>query len=271
MNEKWTKLATPPAEALKKIEGGRMSGKTDINPQWRYKAMTEVYGECGVGWSYAIKRVWTEPAWDGQVFAFAEVSVYTKQGDAWSDPIPGIGGSMLIQHEKNGTHSNDEAFKMAVTDALSVALKFLGVASDVYEGKIDSKGANGGSKYEEAKGRWQPSTEMPMPAVKAQEPKASTPPLCKVRNIEIKTGPNKKGPGDWVFYRTEFDAGDDGGKFTAGTFDHKMQNVIDTANSVDAWVRVWTKQNGKYLDIQQIVMEQQPAAAASTDDDDLPF
>lgn len=142
--ENWNKLKQPPMSALKKITGGRLSGKTDINPQWRYQAMTEVYGECGIGWMWELKRMWTEPAPEGQVFAFAEVWVRTNilsETSEWSQPIPGIGGSMLIVKESSGLHANDEAYKMAVTDALSVALKFLGVASDIYMGKFD------GSKY----------------------------------------------------------------------------------------------------------------------------
>ena len=59
----------------------------------------------------------------------------------WSDAIPGSGGSMFIEKESNGPHTSDEAIKMATTDALSVACKMLGFASDVYAGFWD------GSKY----------------------------------------------------------------------------------------------------------------------------
>jgi hypothetical protein len=48
----WDALAKPPKEALKTIKGGRLSGMTDVNPQWRYKAVTDVFGPCGVGWKY---------------------------------------------------------------------------------------------------------------------------------------------------------------------------------------------------------------------------
>lgn len=132
--EKWERLSKPPAWALKTIGGGRLKGKTDINPQWRYKAMTEAYGPCGVGWKYKIVRLWNEPAAKGEVFCFAEIEVFTATEGGWSDAIPGSGGHMLIVNEKNGLYSNDEGYKMAVTDALSVALKMLGVASSIYEG-----------------------------------------------------------------------------------------------------------------------------------------
>lgn len=139
----WDFLARPPQSALKQIKGGRLSGMTDINPQWRYKAMHDVYGPCGIGWKYSIDRTWTEQGANGQVFMFAQVSVAIKSGDEWSDSIPGIGGSMLLETQKGSLHHNDEAVKMAVTDALSVALKMLGVGADVYMGRWD------GSKYKD--------------------------------------------------------------------------------------------------------------------------
>ena len=141
----WDALRQPPKEALKPIQAGRLKGKTDINPQWRYEAMTDQFGPCGIGWKYEIKRLWTEPGPEGQVFAFAEVLVYFKKDgtggpipdDVWSDPVPGIGGSMMVIKEKAGLHANDEGYKMAITDALSVALKMLGVAADIYQGRWD--------------------------------------------------------------------------------------------------------------------------------------
>jgi hypothetical protein len=138
----WDKLKRPPEWALKKIGGGRLKGMTDIKPQWRIQVMNEVFGVCGIGWDFSIDRLWTEPGSDGQVFAFAQISL--RYNDAMeSAPIPGIGGSMLITKEREGLHNNDEAFKMAVTDALSSAMKMIGVAEDVYMGNWT------GSKYVE--------------------------------------------------------------------------------------------------------------------------
>ncbi len=133
----WDKLKTPPKAAIKTIGAGRIKGKSDINPQWRYEIMTEIFGACGNGWKYSIERLWTEPSFDGQVFAFAQVKVEYQTGDGWSMPIQGIGGSMLIIKEKAGLYSNKEAFKMATTDALGTALRMIGVASTVYRGLWD--------------------------------------------------------------------------------------------------------------------------------------
>ena len=104
--------------------------------------MTEEYGLCGIGWKFELVRRWTEPGPDGQVFAFVDVNVYLRIGDQWSEPIPGTGGNMLVEKETAGLHANDEAFKMATTDALSTALKMVGVGADVYRNLWD------GSKYQ---------------------------------------------------------------------------------------------------------------------------
>ena len=134
-------LSKPPKSALRTIEAGKLKGKTDINPQWRYRAMTEKFGLVGIGWKYEVQKLWTEQGAGVEKLAFAQVAVYVKDGDKWSEPIVGIGGSKLVQVEKGTPVSNDEGYKMAVTDAFSTSLKMLGVAADIYAGLWD------GSKY----------------------------------------------------------------------------------------------------------------------------
>ncbi|WP_333664734.1 hypothetical protein [Desulfobacter postgatei] len=142
----WNKAKQPPKEALRQIGAGRLKGKSDINPQWRIQVMTEHFGMCGIGWRYEIKKLWTLPGTNDQVFAFADIDLFVKDNGEWSAPIPGHGGSMLLVQEKNGIHNNDEAFKMAVTDALSTAMKAIGVAADIYLGRWD------GTQYHEEPG-----------------------------------------------------------------------------------------------------------------------
>lgn len=127
----WNQCKKPPKDMLKEIEGGRLKGMTDIKPQWRYEVMTEMFGPCGDGWDYTIPEMWTIDGAEGQKFVFAKVMLCIK---GW-DVIPGIGGSMLIEKQKDGLYHNDEAYKMAVTDALGSAMKMIGVAADVYMGK----------------------------------------------------------------------------------------------------------------------------------------
>lgn len=130
--EIYEKVRQCPQNALKPIQAGRLKGKSDINPMWRIKALTELFGACGIGWYYEINRQWQEVGANGEITAFCNISLYIKLNDEWSKPIQGTGGSMFIAKEKNGLYTSDECYKMALTDAISVACKALGVAADVY-------------------------------------------------------------------------------------------------------------------------------------------
>jgi hypothetical protein len=138
--ETYNKMKTPPKNALKRITGGRLSGMTDINPQWRIEIMTETYGECGVGWYYTVENREFIPGADGVVVVFVDILLYHLQKNGtWSKGIPGNGGSTFVAKETNRYFTSDEAVKMATTDALSVAMKFLGVGADIYRGVTNSK------------------------------------------------------------------------------------------------------------------------------------
>lgn len=147
--EIYKKLSQPPKTALREITAGDLKGKTDINPQWRYEAMTETFGLVGIGWKYEIQNLWTEPGARNETLAFAQIAVYIRDPETknWSEPIIGIGGSKLINNFSTGLKSNDEGYKMAVTDAFSTSLKMIGVAADIYAGRWD------GSKYNDNSAR----------------------------------------------------------------------------------------------------------------------
>lgn len=120
-----------PDEAKRPITGGRLKGKTEINPMWRIKALTEQFGPCGIGWYYEVIRQWLEPS-GTEVAAFVNILLYIKFEDEWSKPIPGVGGAMFVEQQKGGAYVSDECYKMATTDAISVACKQLGIGADVY-------------------------------------------------------------------------------------------------------------------------------------------
>ena len=171
----WGWVKRPPESALKTIGGGRLKGMTDINPQWRLEIMTEIFGPCGKGWGYNIDKLWAETGANNEILCFALVNVWYKLEEEGKSYIPGIGGHKLIMKEKDGLQSNDEGYKMAVTDALSVALKALGVGADIYAGKWD------GSKYREEK---EPEKPQKQPgdydkALKAIQSAKSIPELIK--------------------------------------------------------------------------------------------
>ena len=161
----YKQLATPPKDALKTIGGGRLKNMTDIKPQWRMEKMTEVFGPCGIGWRYEITRQWTEQGDSGQVLAFCNINLYYKYSGQWSEAIPGTGGNMLITKESKGLYSSDEAFKMALTDAISVAMKSIGMAADIYRGAgIDSKYAQSDDSTEDTTPNITNTTPQPKPS-----------------------------------------------------------------------------------------------------------
>jgi hypothetical protein len=135
----WNLMKSVPKDRLKTIQAGRLKGKSDINPQWRYEKLTEVFGPCGFGWKYTIEKTWVQEYANGEIASFAQINLYVKIDDIWSDAIPANGGSMFVANESRGPYVSDECFKMAITDALGTAAKMLGVASDVYQGLSDSK------------------------------------------------------------------------------------------------------------------------------------
>lgn len=128
----YNEVRNVPDSAKRRIEAGRLKGKTDINPMWRIKALTEKFGPCGFGWKYVITDKRLEQGANGEIAAFLDIDLFVKADGVWSDAIPGTGGSAFVAKEKNGPYTSDECFKMALTDAISVACKALGFGADVY-------------------------------------------------------------------------------------------------------------------------------------------
>lgn len=159
-------LRNCPETALRTIQAGRLKGKSDINPVWRIKAMTEAFGPCGIGWRYEVTRQW-ELTFGEEVKAFVNVDLFIKVDGEWSEAIPGTGGATLVEVGRQGLYVNDEGYKMALTDALSVAMKSLGVAADVYYSR--DKQAAYETKYGAAETMAQPQQSAPQ----AQAPQAN--------------------------------------------------------------------------------------------------
>lgn len=141
-----------PDEAKKEIKGGKLKGFTDINPMWRIKALTERFGPAGIGWYIDNVEKWVENGIVDKV-CFVKINLYIKVDGEWSKPIVGVGGSRLESYVngKNGAEGyydlNDEAYKMAYTDAISIACKALGMAADIYYQK-DMKSSENRTKYD---------------------------------------------------------------------------------------------------------------------------
>lgn len=135
----YNRIKEVPKEALKTIIAGRLKGMSDINPMWRIKKLTEEFGVCGFGWRYEILRMWAEKGGGDVISSFVHINLYVKMNGEWSEAIQGVGGSSFVTNEKNGLYTSDECYKMALTDAISVACKALGIGADVYWDKDTTK------------------------------------------------------------------------------------------------------------------------------------
>ena len=137
------KFMETPKDAQKSFDNGRFSG-TDINPMWRIKILTEVFGPSGFGWwtqnvRYEfVEADLTRPNANNvvkkEVAVFCELELLVKDPESGevSQPIYGVGGNTFIAEGKYGPRSSDEAKKMAYTDALSIACKSLGIGHDIW-------------------------------------------------------------------------------------------------------------------------------------------
>lgn len=170
----YEKVRAVPKEALKEIKGGRLKGMSDINPMWRIKMLTEMFGICGIGWKIEITDKRLENGGADEIVCFVDINLYVKVDGEWSAPIPGMGGSSFVTAERNGLYTSDECFKMAYTDAISVACKSLGFAADVYF-------ANDRTKYSQ----------------KVEEPQQDIPPASLKAKYELFKG-SMEGFDEWV-------------------------------------------------------------------------
>ena len=159
-----------PEQAKKKITGGRLAGMTDINSMWRIKVLTEQFGPCGEGWYTSDVKYWQDRLDNnGSVALFCSLLLHVKIDGAWSQPIYGIGGNTLVAAEKSGLRIDDEAYKKAYTDAISVACKALGIGADVYFEKDVTK-------YSEYEGESEQPAQKPAKQQQtAQQPKQTQP------------------------------------------------------------------------------------------------
>lgn len=131
-------VRTVPEEAKKTINAGRLKGMTDINPMWRIKCLTETFGPVGFGWWYRINDMHIEKT-DTEAVAVVNITMWIRWNGETSEGFDGTGGSKFIASERNGMYVSDEMYKMALTDAISVCAKAIGVGADVYYAKDRTK------------------------------------------------------------------------------------------------------------------------------------
>lgn len=131
----WDKLGkTDPNHTKTFKRAGGFSG-TAIKPMWSYRRMTEEFGPCGIGWgiNQPSFQVVPDPA-SGEILVYCTVAVWHGDRDS---VVFGVGGDKVAGKNKFGAFTDDEAFKKAFTDAVTNALKLIGVGADVHMGMFD--------------------------------------------------------------------------------------------------------------------------------------
>jgi hypothetical protein len=135
---------TDPAHTKAFSRAGGFKG-TALKPMWSYRRMTEEFGPCGKGWGVGKPDFQVVPGPEGEVLVFCTASVWWLETDAASAPmgdnpihtVYGVGGDKAVGKNKYGLATDDEAFKKAYTDAVTNALKMIGVAADIHMGMFD--------------------------------------------------------------------------------------------------------------------------------------
>lgn len=130
----WDKLGrTDPKHTKGFSRAGGFKG-TAIKPMWAYRRMTEEFGACGVGWGVNEPSFQVVPS-EGEILVYCTASIWHGTRD---QVVYGVGGDKVAAKRKDGgTFCDDEAFKKSFTDAITNALKLIGVGADVHMGLFD--------------------------------------------------------------------------------------------------------------------------------------
>jgi len=132
----WDSLATTDEKFTKPFNRGSYKGTT-INKQYCLLKMTEVFGACGVGWGVREDKLSFKTMPNNDVMAMSRVVVWYIHPDDGreTETPPGYGADFFFRSSKDKT--DDDAIKKAFSDALTNALKYIGMSADVYLGFYD--------------------------------------------------------------------------------------------------------------------------------------
>lgn len=130
----WRAIAEVPSDAKKPFNKGFRGDS--IEPIWRMKRLTEMFGPVGQGWGFHVEKRWREEYG-------SDIVVYVSGHVWWKDSETGeVNKCPECTGGENVKRDPDEAYKKAETDAFGRSAVYLGLASDVYWGHHD------GDKYQ---------------------------------------------------------------------------------------------------------------------------
>lgn len=130
----WKSIAEVPSDAKKPFNKGFRGDS--IEPIWRMKRLTEMFGPVGQGWGFHVTKRWRED-YGSDTVVFVSGYVWWCRAD-----VDGVFKCPECTGGENVKRDPDEAYKKAETDAFGRSAVYLGLASDVYWGHHD------GDKYQ---------------------------------------------------------------------------------------------------------------------------
>lgn len=147
---------TDPGHTKQFQRGGGFKG-TAINGTYIIKKLTTEFGPCGKGWKFVIENERIE---EGHTLANGDkTKVHIIRGHidyqvdgVWYSTSPQFGQTMLVDSNKNGTFTDEEAPKKSITDCISKCAVLLGIGADVHLGLFDDHKYVNQRKQEEAAG-----------------------------------------------------------------------------------------------------------------------
>jgi hypothetical protein len=128
---------------------------TAIKPIWLTKRLTEQFGPAGSGWGMTKPEFQVVTAGD-EILVYCTVGLWYTDGAVADNMVYGVGGDKVMGKNKYGPFTNDEAFKASYTDALSNAMKQIGMGADIHMGLFEDDKYLREVKAEFASGNNQP-------------------------------------------------------------------------------------------------------------------
>lgn len=163
----WDALSTTDPKHTKPFSRSGGFKGTATKPIWLTMRLTEKFGPCGHGWGMEKPDFQVVSAAD-EILVFCTVALWYVDSEK-RGTVYGVGGDKVLTKRQSGPFTNDEAFKASYTDALSNAMKQIGVAADIHMGLFDD------SKYrEEAAREFAAQEKAPPPAPPAPAPGPSS-------------------------------------------------------------------------------------------------
>lgn len=132
---------TDPAYTKQFTRGGGFKG-TALNGTYIVRRLTEEFGPCGCGWKFVIEDERIETGHILKSGDTARVHIirghleYRLDGE-WYSTSSQFGQTMMVDENKYGTFTDEEAPKKSVTDCQAKCAVLLGIGADIHLGLYD--------------------------------------------------------------------------------------------------------------------------------------